>query len=42
MYYYHGVAMVVMKNCDPFVLGPALAIDNNPKKNEINFHLIYK
>ena len=22
----HGVAVVVMKNCDPFVLGPAFAM----------------
>ncbi|KAI9908743.1 hypothetical protein PsorP6_003607 [Peronosclerospora sorghi] len=25
-----GVGTVVMKNCDPFVPGPALAIDNKP------------
>lgn len=24
----HGVATVVIKNCEPFVLGPAFAIDN--------------
>jgi hypothetical protein len=26
----HGVGMVVIKNYDPFVLGPALAIESNP------------
>lgn len=26
----HGVVTVVMKNCDPFVLGPALAMDSKP------------
>lgn len=26
----HGVSAVVMKNCDPFVFGPALAIDRHP------------
>ena len=26
----HGVAVVVMKNCDPLVLGPALAMESTP------------
>ncbi len=26
----HGHGTVVKKNCDPFVFGPALAIDNRP------------
>ena len=26
----HGVAVVVMKNCDPLVLGPALAMERTP------------
>ena len=26
----HGVAAVVTKNCDPFVFGPALAMDKIP------------
>ncbi len=25
---YHGVGATVMKNCEPFVFGPELAIDN--------------
>ena len=26
----HGVGMCVKKNCDPFVFGPAFAIDKTP------------
>jgi len=26
----HGVSAVVIKNCDPFVFGPALAIERLP------------
>ena len=30
---YQSVFSVQMKNCDPFELGPLLAIDNVPAKN---------
>ena len=37
---YHEVFSVVMKNCDPFVLGPAFAIERRPKilKKDRNFN----
>ena len=31
---YHVVLTVVTKNCDPFVLGPAFAIDRSPAERE--------
>jgi hypothetical protein len=29
----HGVGTVVMKNCDPFVFGPALALLKTPARS---------
>lgn len=31
--FYHSVFTVVKKNCEPFVLGPAFAMDRTPVNN---------
>jgi hypothetical protein len=39
---YHEVFAVHRKNCDPFVLGPAFAIDRIPEMKYLNLYQIFQ